>query len=77
VGAFIGVPALIAALSLCEEFPAGAGWRRCSPDACRRRTMRDALGAPAAQKEPTRLPSRITAASARMELTIATMTMSR
>jgi hypothetical protein len=30
-----------------------------------------------AQKEPTRLPSRITVASARMELTIATMTMSR
>jgi predicted PurR-regulated permease PerM len=25
VGAFIGVPALIAALSLCEEFPAGIG----------------------------------------------------
>ena len=39
--------------------------------------VRDALGVPAAQKVPTRLPSRITAASARMELTIATMTMSR
>jgi hypothetical protein len=35
------------------------------------------VACPAAQKDPTRLPSKITAASARRELTIATMTMSR
>jgi predicted PurR-regulated permease PerM len=73
-GAFIGVPVAIALLTLCEHHPRGGGWRPCCPRATARRT--DAAAGRRAQKEPIRLPSRMTPISARSGPTMPATTMS-